>query len=126
MLRRLANKDLPIVRAALMKKQNFTCPICKTKLTLQNVCQDHDHATGYLRGVLCRNCNGLEGKLKTIATRGRRDSTLWEYLRAAADYWELHQVPQIPLLYPTHLTDDEKRVKRNAKARKKRAIQKRK
>lgn len=121
MLRRLAVKDVPVVRQALMKKQSYKCCICGTGLTLSNTHLDHDHSTGYIRGALCSNCNRLEGKLKTIAVRGRRELALWEYLRAAADYWELHSVPRIPLLYPSHMTDDEKRVKRNAKARKKRA-----
>ena len=37
------------------------CGICGEKT---NICQDHDHMTGLIRGKLCRNCNFGIGVLK--------------------------------------------------------------
>lgn len=77
-----------------------------------------------IRGVLCRNCNGIEGKIKNLVTRGRRGMLHQDYLGQVLRYWILHSSDQTGLLYPTHLTDDEKRIKRNTKARKARAAKK--
>lgn len=122
---KLTLAQIPVLKQAILeKRQNFTCAICPQKLTVSTGCLDHDHYTGIVRGVLCRNCNGLEGKAKTIAIRGRRTLSLPAYLRKLADYWELHETPKTNYLYPTHLTTDEKRIKRNTKARKKRAVAK--
>ena len=64
--------------AALLVSQNGACAICKqTRSYRLNV--DHDHASGHVRGLCCRLCNG---KLLTAA----RDNP--ETLRSAADYLE--------------------------------------
>lgn len=48
----------------MMLKQNGVCAICQQHETMKNskgiVCNlsvDHDHITGRVRGLLCRNCN---------------------------------------------------------------------
>lgn len=41
---------------------NGRCEICKDTLT--RPCIDHDHTTGYARGILCSNCNTALGLLK--------------------------------------------------------------
>lgn len=45
------------------------CGACSTPLVNAEMCVDHDHATGALRGVLCRFCNALEGMLNKQAGR---------------------------------------------------------
>jgi len=38
----------------LLEKNNFICQICKSD---KELCIDHDHKTGNIRGILCRSCN---------------------------------------------------------------------
>lgn len=45
------------------------CGACSKVLTHSQMCVDHDHVTGLLRGVLCRFCNALEGMLHKQAGR---------------------------------------------------------
>lgn len=83
---------------------------------------DHDHTTGYIRDVLCLNCNGIEGKIHNLARRGGGSRGSYDFIRALIRYWERHEKPQHGgLFHPTHKTEEEKRLARNAKARKRRA-----
>ena len=45
------------VYEALLEKQNGVCYICLTKKDGKYLCVDHCHASGAVRGLLCRNCN---------------------------------------------------------------------
>ena len=74
----------------LFKKQNGVCAICnepetqvhnKTKQVL-NLCVDHDHDTGFVRGLLCKKCNMALGLLQ--------DSS--ELLQTATNYLKAAQV----------------------------------
>lgn len=40
---------------------NASCGICGIK---ENLCLDHNHSTGEIRGVLCKNCNSGLGYLQ--------------------------------------------------------------
>lgn len=63
----------------LIKKANNKCQICGVEFTKISPAHiDHDHETGIIRGVLCRNCNSALGLFK--------DST--EILREAIRYLE--------------------------------------
>lgn len=77
-----------------------------------------------MRAALCRNCNGIEGKVYNLANRGKRGRTVNDFLKRILAYWELHSDPANPVYHPSHKTEDEKREERNKKARLKRARQK--
>lgn len=47
----------------LLTRQNGKCSICITELK-KKPCVDHDHKTGVVRGLLCRNCNTILGQAK--------------------------------------------------------------
>lgn len=71
--------------AATLRFQEGACAICKQPLPTdaRKIHQDHDHATGEPRGLLCRECN-----LVLAAIEGRRVSA-----QAFADYlddWKLY------------------------------------
>lgn len=44
--------------------------------TRYSKCQDHDHNTGQIRGVICSDCNTAEGRLATV----NRAKALVEYM----------------------------------------------
>jgi len=65
----------------LLLIQNNKCLICGQPLDLQNpknVCVDHNHLTGKIRGILCNKCNLAIGLL--------RDNP--EYTKRATEYLE--------------------------------------
>lgn len=71
----ISQKDLRDLRVQLLEAQNNKCAICQVELGGDNTNQhvDHQHCfkseelgvngAGLIRGVLCRNCNALEGKI---------------------------------------------------------------
>ena len=48
----------------LLASQGFRCAICGKELDVNSseACLDHDHETGEIRGVLCRQCNAYIGR----------------------------------------------------------------
>lgn len=50
------------MRSALHRIQGGHCAVCPSEGPLVG---DHDHDTGLLRGLLCRSCNGREGRMRT-------------------------------------------------------------
>lgn len=52
----------------LLKEQGNKCQICKTETTnnkrFKRLVIDHDHNTGFIRGLLCHTCNSGLGSFK--------------------------------------------------------------
>lgn len=87
---------------------------------------DHCHQSGYIRGVLHRSCNSLLGVLENNRVRFglKNDAQFAAFMAGAHNYIIKHMVPQTHLIHPTFKTEEEKRLARNAKARKVRATKK--
>lgn len=71
----------------LLEKQNHACAVCKrpTSDFPRRLAVDHNHKEGFIRGLLCTNCNHrVVGRY--------RDSAL---LRAAADYLDNYRTEWI-------------------------------
>lgn len=122
--------NLPNIKKELIKRQGGKCPItgrCLKSMSDFNVVVDHDHKSGVIRAALPRAINGVEGKLVNLLTRWcgcQSRAEMVKLLRGFADYLEYHAIPRTEWIHPEHLTPAEARAKRNAKARKRYAQQK--
>lgn len=126
MSKRLTAKTLAEWRAQTLALQGSVCALCKEPMSERDkAVGDHCHASGQMRGVLHRSCNALLGNIENNAKRYgiRSVAQLGTMLRNTVAYIHLRRPDDTPL-YPTHRTEDEKRLKRNAAARKARAAMK--
>lgn len=124
-MEKLTVKRQKEVKAELLKEQAYRCAICQQdlrRILKSNICLDHDHKTGIVRGVLCRGCNGAEGKIKNLAARYKKDLTILHWLKNLVSYTESHRIPQTEFLHSTHKTEEEKRALRNKRARTRRKV----
>ena len=64
---------------AILERQGGVCAICK-KHPGETLCVDHCHATGKVRGLLCRKCNAAIGFLEDDPRNARAAAA---YLEAA-------------------------------------------
>lgn len=132
-MRKVTRAQLRTITMKLAKEQGGNCLLCGKPLDFSikgakgdSVVCDHDHITGRIRGALHRSCNGGEGKVASACGRWivgsmQCSSAIALALRAMADYLEREPTEYI---YPTHKTEEEKRLAANAKARKQRAVKK--
>lgn len=122
---RIKAVDLPLVRNALLRKQENICPLCERDLSYikaQQRCVDHDHSkqgesAGAIRGVLCSNCNGNEGRIRNRVLVSKGHLSEIEWLKNLLDYWVEHQENRTGLIHHTHKTPNEERLLKNKKAK---------
>lgn len=120
-MRKLTQAEVKVVRDTMVKKQGGKCPLCGKSLAGGKAVVDHCHDKGTVRSALCRNCNGIEGRVRTCAIRAASKVGMHEWLLNLAQYWKHHDENPSSYIYPSHLNEDEKRLLRNKKARAKRA-----
>jgi hypothetical protein len=77
----------------MLKVQGGVCAVCKTAPTTRRLAVDHDHHTGFIRGLLCFRCN------KFVVGRHREPTLLRnaaQYLKAPPAFGVLgqHEVPE--------------------------------
>lgn len=122
-MQRLTTSAVAPYRSALLAKQAGKCALCKRACASRTPCLDHCHSSGVVRGVLCRGCNAQLGKIENnLARNGLTDIVaLANYFQNIIPYLESGKRGGTGILHPTHKTEEEKRLKRNADARKRRA-----
>jgi len=125
MIKQLKTSEVASVLKQLVTKQGGVCAICNKAFTKRDrAVLDHCHDTGFIRGALHNSCNGAEGRIKTKARLGHKGVSPSEYVQGLGRYLAKHSKPQFKLIHPTHMTEDQKRLQRNAKARAARARKK--
>ena len=119
-MRRIKASQVAALTQVLLKTQGNACPLCGMPLgprTKKTPALDHDHDTGYIRDVLCLNCNGIEGKIRNLVRRMGTHLPKIDALKNLLAYWERHQEPRHQgIFHHTHKTPEEKRLERLAKA----------
>ena len=123
-MRKLKYAEVKGVREQILHAQGHRCAICAIQLPTDEAVLDHCHVSGAIRGALCRNCNGIEGKVHNLARRAKRQFTAAWWVERLLSYWATHEVNPTSLMHPTHKTAEDKRLARNKAARDKRAATK--
>lgn len=123
--RKLTRSQLRPLALRLYAEQGHVCALCGLPIDLTEkggMVVDHDHDTGRVRGALHRSCNSGEGRVANAAGRWGAKSMSYDaivpWLERLIGY--LKREPT-NFIYPTFLTEDEKRLARNAKERRSRA-----
>lgn len=117
MVHRITASQVAAIRATMLAKQGGKCALCKEKIAAGEAVLDHDHKTGHIRGVLHRGCNAALGRIENNAPRDKLTTAarLHAFCCNVTAY-HFGDYTQNPL-HHTYRTAEEKRLRRNAKAR---------
>lgn len=116
---KLKGKDVKGTRLTLLEKQGFVCAICNLECTEDQAVLDHNHKEGYIRAVLHRGCNAVEGKIVNAMRRyAIKDPTA--FLLGLVEYHRTHSSNQTNLIHPTFKTPEQRLAATKARAKKKR------
>lgn len=119
---RLSPKELAVYRGLQAAQQGNRCLLCNEPFTDANPpVVDHCHTTGRIRGILHRGCNSMLGVIENNRARYQllKSVRLARFASRLSAYLE-GSYGDKPI-YPTHRTDEEKRLLRNKRARAARA-----
>ena len=118
---KLARSQMRHYAHKLWVDQGKCCAICRKPLDLTIKGEgvlDHDHDTGWIRGVLHRSCNAAEGKVSNAAGQWGAKSTQYpaikQWLRQLLEYLDS---PHQKFIYPYHKDENEKRQARKTRTR---------
>lgn len=122
-MKKLKVSEIATVRLQLLQKNSMRCALCSLPCSTEQAVLDHCHSSGLVRDTLHRSCNALLGKVENNFKR-YGVSNLSAFLHGCVAYLQRHETPVTDMIHPTHKTADEKRLARNAKAKKARAAKK--
>lgn len=117
LMNRIKPKDIKPLRDQWLKDQSHLCLLCQELIKPGEEVLDHDHKSGYLRGVLHRGCNAYIGALENNQKRNRiTESRLKMILKNFESYIQAHK----PQIHPSHRTPEEKKQRAQVRAKKRR------
>lgn len=118
---RIKQSEVKPKRETMLAQQGRRCALCKQPVNADEAALDHCHKTGHVRAVLHRGCNAMLGHIENNLARHKltNSAKLQAFCQNLVAYLHRDYTDQ-PLHY-TFRTEEEKRLKRNAKARKTRA-----
>lgn len=120
-MQKLKSSEVSSYRATKLAEQGGRCALCGDLIEAGQAVLDHDHRTGYVRGVLHKGCNSMLGHIEN--NRPRYSMLGARLMRWCVNVFKyIHTDYSDQPLHPTHKSEDEKRLLRNKRARKARAL----
>lgn len=112
MIKQLTSTEIKSIKEQIWHKQNQCCAICGQPITLDKAVLDHQHknkksdanitnGNGLVRGVLCRECNLVEGKIWNNLKRFKQFTTTEERLIWLTQLSQYYKSPKYPYIHPT-------------------------
>ena len=119
---RLTKKQVDAWRRIRSEEVNHICEMCHRPFTKWDpAVVDHDHKSGLIRAVIHNSCNGFEGRVGKMLNHSHKGVGKIESAVMLGEYYTKFENPNSGYIYYTHKDEDEKRIARNLKAKKKRA-----
>lgn len=124
-IKNLKNSEIPELREKILEEQNCKCPLCGKDITIYDkIVLDHQHklrmsdengvdGNGLVRGVLCLECNALEGKIWNNSNRFLHQPTKEQRLNWLKNLIAYYQKDCYPFVHPTEVPKDPPVSKRN-------------
>ena len=97
----LKQSDIKGLREKLLLETE-SCPLCGRSFKKVEPVLDHDHVSGMVRGILCRFCNGQEGRITNAAIRSTNKTEYLKFLTNLVDYLTHYRDEPSGLLHPSH------------------------
>ena len=111
LMKRLTYKELKFIKNEMLEVE-IECPICKRlfkNLKPRDICLDHNHKNGKIRGLLCRPCNSMEGKVRRAFVRVGLQNQGVKYDEFLIGLLCYTKFPELDLIHPKH---KDKKVKK--------------
>jgi hypothetical protein len=114
---RLKTTEVKPYREEHLRDQDYCCALCG-ELIFDDAVLDHDHRSGYIRGVLHRGCNALLGKIENSMAMNRiTPARLTAILTNYNTYVSQHHA----VLHPSYKTAEERKQRAKVRAQRRRA-----
>ena len=120
----LKYSDISIIRKKLLENQQFKCAICgKNIKDDSSITLDHQHkinknqsigenGAGLVRGVLCRDCNSIEGKITNALKRYKNMDNTLDKITFLYQLIEYYKKPLTNYIHPTEKESEKNISKR--------------
>lgn len=106
---KLKYSEIKNYRQQQLTLQNNCCALCLEPI-IDDAVLDHDHRSGCLRRVLHRGCNALLGHIENNMPRNRMTTArLTAFANKLIEYITTEHTE---IRHPTHLTPEEKKMKK--------------
>lgn len=123
-LRQLKTTEVTTLREEILAEQDGCCAWCNDHITEETgVSLDHQHkkksdpvgpdGAGLVRGVLCRSCNVLEGKIWNNMTRFKQPETVNDRIQLLRSLIEYYEKGTYPIVHHTEKAKEPTVSKRN-------------
>lgn len=121
----LKQSEIKDLRLKILKEQDYRCPLCGKVITEDDrITLDHQHklrksdpngvdGNGQVRGVLCSDCNCLEGKITNNANRFLHQPSKEVKMMWLSNLIEYYKKPLYDFIHPSEVKKEPPVSKKN-------------